>query len=159
MTPCASPLTDDELTEYWAGDLEPAREAAIEEHVFHCAGCAARLDALSALGTAVAALARQGRIAGIISRSLLNQLQHEGVRVRYFSVSPGETIPCAVFPGDQLVVLSMRADLAGVDAVHLHVTGPDNRPFGVLIPHSLSPRPRFLPWPKSPTKMPALSLN
>ena len=128
--PCESPLTDDQLAEYWAHDLAPDGEAAVEEHLFTCATCSARLETLSALGTGVAALARQGRIAGIISRALLNQLQHEGVRVRYYSVSPGETIPCAVFPGDDLVVLSMRVDLTGVESVNLQVTGPDDRPLG-----------------------------
>ena len=128
--PCESPLTDDQLTEYWAHDLAPDGEAAVEAHLFACATCAARLEELSALGSGVAALARQGRLAGIISRALLNQLQHDGVRVRYYSVSPGETIPCAVFPGDDLVVLSMRADLTGVESVNLQVTGPDDRPLG-----------------------------
>ena len=87
--PCESPLTDDQLTEYWAHDLAPDGDAAVEAHLFTCATCAARLEELSALGSGVAALARQGRIAGIISRALLNQLQHDGVRVRYYSVSPG----------------------------------------------------------------------
>ena len=30
MAPCVSPLTDDLLTEYWAHDLAPDGEAAVE---------------------------------------------------------------------------------------------------------------------------------
>jgi hypothetical protein len=48
----------------------------------------------------VAALAHQGRLSGIISRALLNRLQSDGVRVRQYTLDPGETVPCAAFPGD-----------------------------------------------------------
>jgi DNA-directed RNA polymerase specialized sigma24 family protein len=63
----------------------------------------------------------------IVSRSLLNRLQRDGVHVRLFSLSPGETVPCAVFPGDDLVITVLRADLSGVDAVTLSVRGPEAR--------------------------------
>ena len=73
---------------------------------------------------------RQGRVSGIVSRAILNRLQRDGVHVRMFSLVPGETVPCAVFPGDDLVVTALRADFSGVDAVTLSVTGPGDSPFG-----------------------------
>jgi hypothetical protein len=43
------------------------------------------------------------RVSAIISRSLLNRTQRDGVHIRFYSLLPAETVPCAVFPGDDLV--------------------------------------------------------
>ena len=121
---CSAPLADDTLLDYWSGGLPAPESEAIEEHLFACAACAARLDAVAAIAAGVTALARHGRFSGIISRATLNQLQHDGVRVRLYALSPGDVLPCAVFPDDDLVVTSMRADFTGVDAVRISVAGP-----------------------------------
>ena len=145
-TLCASPLSEQVLTEYWACEFEDEREAAVEEHLFQCSDCGMRLKTLAALGAGVVALARQGRISGIISRALLNLLQREGVNVRLYTVSPGETIPCAVFPNDDVVVLSMRADLTGVNTVSLRVTGPGGVPFGEAVDAPMPPGASDVLW-------------
>jgi hypothetical protein len=129
---CASPIADERLIDYWTGGLPAADGSSIEEHVFSCADCSARLEAVASVAGGVAALARQGRISGIISRALLNRLQRDGVRVRQFTLDPGEMVPCAAFPGDDLVVTSLNADLTGVRAVSLRVTGPGNQLFGAI---------------------------
>ena len=129
---CASPIADERLIDYWTGDLPAADGAGLEEHLFSCASCTARLEEVASVAGGVAALARQGRISGIISRALLNRLQRDGVRVRQFTLDPGETVPCAAFPGDDVVVTSLRANLAGVRAVSLRVTGPGDTLFGAL---------------------------
>jgi hypothetical protein len=121
---CASPLADDALVDYWSRGLEPQQSDAIEKHIFACAACAARLESIASLAAGVTSLARQGRFSGIVSRATLNQLQHDGLRVRLYSLSPGDVVPCAVFPDDDLVVTSMRGDFAGVDAVTISVAGP-----------------------------------
>jgi hypothetical protein len=59
-------------------------------------------------------------------------MQREGIHVRMYSLVPGETVPCAVFPGDDLVVAALRADFSGVDAVTLSVTGPGDSPGGEI---------------------------
>lgn len=124
MTPaCDTPITDETTVDYWAGGLPAQQAEAIEEHVFSCAACAARLEAVATMAASITSLARQGRISGIISRAMLNQLQHDGVRVRVYSLLPGEVVPCAVFPDDDLVVTSMRGNFAGVDAVTISVVG------------------------------------
>jgi hypothetical protein len=133
VTPgCLAPLGDDTLLDYWAGDLAAPASELVEEHLFTCGDCAARLDSLASLGRALSAVARQGRIAGIISRTLLNRMQREGVHVRFYSLSPGQTVPCAVFPDDDLVVVSLRADLHGVQAVTLSVTGSEDAHLGTI---------------------------
>jgi anti-sigma factor RsiW len=131
-TACASPIADERLIDYWAGDLPADEGSSLEEHVFSCADCTARLEAVASVAGGVAALARQGRISGVISRALLNRLQRDGVRVRQFTLDPGETVPCAAFPGDDVVVASLNANLTGVRAVSLRVTGPGDAPFGAV---------------------------
>ena len=129
---CASPIADERLIDYWAGDLPAADGAAVEEHLFACADCSARLEAVAAVAGGVAALARQGRISGIISRAMLNKLQRDGVRIRQFTLDPGEIVPCAAYPGDDVVVTSLQANLTGVRAVSLRVTGPGDTLFGAI---------------------------
>ena len=134
MTPrCQAPIPDGTLLDYWARDLADGDETdRVEEHLFACGDCSARLDHLAALGTGLATLVRQGRISGIVSRALLNRMQRDGIHVRIYSLVPGETVPCAVFPGDDLVVAALRADFSGVDAVTLSVTGPADSPSGEI---------------------------
>lgn len=130
---CQAPIPEGTLLEYWARDLADGDEAdRVEEHLFSCGDCSARLHRLAALGPGLATLVRQGRISGIVSRALLNRMQRDGIHVRMYSLVPGETVPCAVFPGDDLVVTALRADFSGVDAVTLSVRGPGDSPFGQL---------------------------
>ena len=130
MAGCNAPIPEETLVDYWARDLADGDETdRVEEHLFACGECSTRLHQLAALGTGLATLVRQGRVSGIVSRAILNRLQRDGVHVRMYSLLPGETVPCAVFPGDDLVVTSLRADFSGVDAVTLSVMGPGDSPF------------------------------
>jgi hypothetical protein len=131
MLPCEAPIPDAMLLDYWARDLRDGDEMSrVEEHLFACGDCSARLRQMAALGAGLAALVRQGRVSGIVSRAILTRLQRDGAHVRMFWLAPGETVPCAVFPGDEVIVTALRADFSGVDAVTLSVTGPDDSPFG-----------------------------
>jgi hypothetical protein len=129
---CDAPVSDEDLLDYWTEAIAGPDAERIEEHLFSCAGCAARLDAMASLGSGLAALVRRGRISGIVSRSLLNRMQRDGVQVRQYTLSPGETVPCAAFPGDDLLVVSLRADFAGSESVSLSVTGPADAAFGYI---------------------------
>ena len=133
MPTCQAPISDGTLLDYWAHDLADGDETDhVEEHLFACGDCSARLHGLAALGTGLATLVRQGRVSGIVSRALLNRMQRDGIHVRMYSLVPGETVPCAVFPGDDLVVAALRADFSGVEAVTLSVTGPGDSPSGEI---------------------------
>jgi hypothetical protein len=130
MPNCNAPIPDGTLLDYWARDLADGDETErVEEHLFACGDCSARLHQVASLGTGLAALARQGRVTGIVPHALLNRMQRDGVRVRLYSLLPGETVPCTVFPGDDLLVAALRASFSGVDAVTLSVTGPGGLPF------------------------------
>jgi hypothetical protein len=131
MPGCNAPLADGTLVDYWVRDVTDSDETdSIEEHLFACGDCSARLRQIASLGAGLAALVQQGRVTGIMSRSLLNRLQRDGVHVRLYSLSPGETVPCAVFPGDDLVVTALRADFSGVESVTLSVTGSGGSSIG-----------------------------
>jgi len=133
MPRCQAPIPDGTLLDYWARDLADGDQTdRVEEHLFACGDCSARLHRLAALGTGLATLVRQGRVSGIVSRALLNRMQRDGLHVRMYSLVPGETVPCAVFPDDDLVVAALRADFSGVDAVTLSVTGPGDSPSGEI---------------------------
>jgi hypothetical protein len=129
MPSCNAPIPDETLLDYWARDLADGDETdRVEEHLFACGDCSARLHDMASLGSGLAALAHQGRVTGIVSRTLLNRMQRDGVQVRLYSVVSGETVPCAVFPADDLVGAALRADFSGADAVTLSVTGPGDSP-------------------------------
>jgi hypothetical protein len=49
-----------------------------------------------------------------------------------YTLTPGETVPCSVFPGDDLIVTALRADFSAVEAVSLSVTGPGDSPFSQI---------------------------
>ena len=103
MARCQAPIPDGTLLDYWAHDLPDGVETdQVEEHLFACGDCSARLHGLAALGPGLATLVRQGRVSGSVSRALLNRMQREGIHIRLYSLAPGETVPCAVFPGDDL---------------------------------------------------------
>ena len=128
---CNAPIPDETLLDYWARDRADGDETdRVEEHLFACGDCSARLHDMASLGAGLAALAHQGRVTGIVSRTLLNRMQRDGVHVRLYSVASGETVPCAVFPADDLVVAAMRADFSAADAVTLSVMGPGDSPIG-----------------------------
>ena len=91
MTPrCDAPVSDADLLDYWIQAMPEMDAGQIEEHLFSCGECTARLDAMASLGAGLASLARLGRVSGIVSRALLNRLQRDGVHVRMYSASPGE---------------------------------------------------------------------
>ncbi len=121
MSECTAPIADEALIDYWFDRGTDDAHEAIEEHLFACSDCSARLAHLAAMRAGVAALAREGRLSGVVSRGVLNRLQRDGVRVRTYALAPGERVPCAIFPDDDLIVTALHADLSGVSAVSISV--------------------------------------
>jgi anti-sigma factor RsiW len=99
------------LTDYAAGELAEAEAAAVEDHLFSCADCAARAAELDALVRAIPPAVRSAAVGGFVTDALLNQLAREGVRVRTFALSPGAIVPCAVWEDDELMVLRLGGDV------------------------------------------------
>ena len=116
-THCPAPIGFADVVDYWAGDLTPADEDRIDEHVFTCADCARELAAAEALARGIAAVAREGRLHSVVTDAILNRLSADGVRVRMYTLEGAGIVPCAVWADDDLVVARIRADFADVDAV------------------------------------------
>ena len=129
---CSTPVSDDDLLDYWVEAMAGSDAERIEEHLFACGECAARLDAMASLGAGLVEVVRRGRVSGIVSRALLNRMQRDGVRIRQYTLNPGETVPCAAFPEDDVVVTAMNADLSGRRTVSLTVTGAGGTPLGTM---------------------------
>lgn len=116
MTPTANDkhAGPETLVAYWLGELPQAEAQALEEHLFACAHCTRRLEALAALGSGIRAAVSGGRLHAIISRGFLEQMRAQGLRVREYQVEPGGRVECTMAAEDDAVVSRVRAPLAGV---------------------------------------------
>ena len=102
-----------DLTDYAAGVLPVAEAAAIEEHLFSCVDCSSRAAEFDALVRAIHPAVRSAEVGGFVTDAVLNRLARDGVRVRSYALSPGTIVPCAVWDGDELMALRLRADFGG----------------------------------------------
>jgi anti-sigma factor RsiW len=102
-----------DLTDYTAGELPEAEAAAIEEHLFSCADCAARATEFDGLVRAIRPALASAEVGGFVTDTVLNRLAREGVRLRTFALAPGDVVPCAVWDDDELMALRLRGDFGG----------------------------------------------
>jgi hypothetical protein len=116
---CKEPIGFETLVAYWLGEVAPEEEAPLEEHLFACASCSARLEELSAFADGIRAVVRQGRVAAVISAPFLEALRRQGLRIREYRVPPGGRVDCTMRTDDDAVVSRMQAPLAGVKRVDL----------------------------------------
>jgi hypothetical protein len=110
-------LSFEELADYWTADIAPADAERIEAHVFECASCARLLAESERLRSGISALARGGGFQAFVTDGLLNRLARDGVRVRSYTLDPGESIKCSAWSDDEVLVARLRADFAGITAV------------------------------------------
>jgi hypothetical protein len=122
MAQCTHPISSADIVDYWAGELEARDEGRIEDHIFACAACAAALAQGEALADGVRSVVRSETFQSLITESVLNRLAREGARVRTYTVSPGDVVPCAVWDGDDMVVTRLRGDFSGLDSVSVVAT-------------------------------------
>lgn len=113
MAPVCDRITLTELTDLTVGDLSDAEATAIENHLFSCKDCGARAAEFEALVRAIRPAVQSAAVGGFVTDAVLNRLAREGVRVRTFALSPGASVPCAVWEGDELMALRLRGDVGG----------------------------------------------
>jgi len=106
-----------ELADYWTSDITPADAEQIETHIFDCDRCARMLAEADRLRAGIGALARAGNIQAFVTDAVLNRLARDGVRVRYYALGPGESVRCAVWSDDDVLVTRLRGNFAGVESV------------------------------------------
>lgn len=118
---CTAPTPMATLIAYWLQELEGAEESQLEEHLFGCADCSARLQELAQLGDGVTKVARAGALTAIVSAPFIERMRAAGAHVRRYDVSPGGRVFCTVTPEDDAVVAYLHAPLAGVERLDVVV--------------------------------------
>jgi hypothetical protein len=116
-TPARSCLSIGELADYWTADASSSEVEQIEAHVFECAACARLLAEADLMRRSIGRLARTGGFQAVITDSVLNQLARDGVRVRSYSVEPGESVKCAVWSDDEVIAARLRGNFSGVTSL------------------------------------------
>ena len=116
---CRAPIPFMALAEYWFGDLEPRREAEVEEQMFACGHCSARLAELVALGKGVRGAFRRGALRVVITPAMLEKMRSEGLRLREYPVPSGGRVQCTIAADDDFVVSRLAAPLAGIERLDL----------------------------------------
>ena len=116
---CTAPTPAATLIDYWLGELEGEREAELEEHLFGCEACSARLRDLARLGEGIGHAMRAGHVPAVLTAAFIRRLQASGMRVREYRLQPGGSVNCTVAPDDDLVIAHLHAPLGGVQRLDL----------------------------------------
>jgi hypothetical protein len=116
---CPAPLPLATLVDHWAGELTPADEAAVEEHLMACGACAELAAWLGRLAAATRELIARGRVPLALSPALLARLERDGVRIRRHVVEAGGQTRCTAGPDDDLIAVTLRAPLRAGERVDL----------------------------------------
>ena len=102
------------LVAWWLADLPAGDADRVEEHLFGCASCAARVEWLAALSEGVRAAVRAGALGMVVSAPFVEAMKRAGLRVREYRLEPGGRVNCTIAADDDAVVSRVRAQLAGV---------------------------------------------
>jgi hypothetical protein len=111
---CTTPLSTPELLEYWLGELDEPRSLALDEHLFACAACSARLGAIVALGGAIRRAFVEGWLYIVLPEAFIRRIQEAGFQVREYRLEAGGSVDCTITPDDDFVVAHLRAPLRDV---------------------------------------------
>ena len=103
------------LLAYWAGELDEAQEAALEEHYFGCEQCAGRLAEVEALASGVKRAYAAGRLGAIVTPAFVEKIRSAGLRVREYSIAHNGSVNCSLAPEDQALFSRMQVSLKGVE--------------------------------------------
>ena len=119
------------LVAYWLGELSAEREATLEEHLFGCAHCTARLEGIAALASGVRAAVKEGRVSMFVAGAFVEAMRQAGLSLREYRLGPGGSVNCTIRADDDAVISRIRAPLAGVkrvDVVQVRGSGePEER--------------------------------
>ncbi len=110
---CSNPLDATTLADYWLALLTKPEEEAVEEHLFSCDECGARLREQITLAEGVRKLAGEGALRMVVSDAFLKRATEEGLRVHEYALRPGDRVECTVTADDDLLVGRLAADLSG----------------------------------------------
>jgi hypothetical protein len=112
---------EEALLSWWLDELDEAGAAEVEEHLFECDECAARLSRIVRLGGAIRRSLREGRIATAVTPAFVERLRADGLRLREYRPEAGGSVYCTIAPEDDLVISRLRASLEGVRQLDLEI--------------------------------------
>ncbi len=116
---CPSPIDAALLADYWLGAVAGSEEESVEEHLFDCDECGARLREVIALAEGVRRLAREGSLRMVVSDAFVRRAAEDGLRVRQYAPPAGGGVQCTVTADDDFLVARLAADLSGAKRVDL----------------------------------------
>jgi hypothetical protein len=116
---CVKPLDAAVLADYWLAVLSKSEEEAVEEHLFTCDDCGARLRDVIAIAEGVRDLARQGSLLMVVSDAFVERLAEEGLHVREYTPPIGGSVACTVTAEDDFLIGRLTADLSGAKKIDL----------------------------------------
>ena len=116
---CLNPLDATLLADYWLAAVAKSEEEAVEEHLFACDECGARLREVIALAEGIRKLAREGSLQMVVSETFLKRAAEEGLRVRQYAPPAGGSVQCTVTAEDDLLIGCLAANLSGAKRVDL----------------------------------------
>ena len=119
--PCANPIDAAVLADYWLAALPASKEETVEEHLFTCNQCGARLRELIALAEGVRKVTREGSLRMIVSDEFLKRAADEGLRIRQYAPPAGGGVQCTVTAEDDLLIARLTANLTGTKRVDLSI--------------------------------------
>jgi hypothetical protein len=116
---CANLIDTAVLADYWLAGLVKSEEEAVEEHLFTCDECGARLREIIALAEGAHKLASQGSLIVVVSDAFVKRAREQGLRVREYAPPRSGSIECTVAAEDDLLIGRLSADLSGAKRVDL----------------------------------------
>jgi hypothetical protein len=121
---CVEPIPFETLVDLWARELADHEAECVEEHIFTCDSCAATSAQLDRL---LGSLLYQ--VPPVITRGLRDRLEQRGLKILDMAFEPGARGE-AFFAADlDLLVFTLRAELANAQRVDLEVADSDGQVF------------------------------
>lgn len=121
---CATPISADDLMDYWLADLPAETEAVVEEHLFTCDACGDRLRQTITLAERLGLLVRSGTLQVIVGDPFVQHAVATGLRVREYAPAPGESVQCTVSADDDLLVARLATGMIAAARVDLSWCDP-----------------------------------
>jgi hypothetical protein len=123
-TPCTAPLDATLLSDYWLAALSLDEESRVEEHLFTCDSCGARLDSIIVLAESVRTLARSGSLMMVVPQSFLDHASQQGLHISQYAPPAGGSVQCTVTAADDLLIGRLAADLTHARHIDLSLCDP-----------------------------------
>src|SRR5579871_232511 len=121
---CAKSIDAAVLADYWLAALPPSEEEAVEEHLFVCDECGARLREIIVLAEALRALAHSGSLMMVVPESFLQRAAQKGLHISQYTPPSGGSVQCTVTAEDDLLIGRLSADLSVARQIDLSLCDP-----------------------------------